>query len=96
MRLHRLHDAVLMKLNPLTDQRRGTRDRRCFECSHWREPERWPETAQPLGDCVRVQWIMPGIKTPQMTHADDACAKFENAARSVDDREMAAVRAGLG
>ncbi|HET8612980.1 MAG TPA: hypothetical protein VFL92_09470 [Sphingomonas sp.] len=81
--------------DPRLHLRRGVQDRRCWECSAWIEWDRRADTAQPLGDCARVRWMLNGAR--QMTHADDVCAKFEQAAgRSLEERENRAVEAGLG
>lgn len=76
----------------------GFPDLRCWNCGTWSQPEHWPDTAQPLGDCSRVHWSMKvdGRDARQMTHADDVCAKHEAAGRSIDEREEFALRAGLG
>ena len=84
----------MLTANPLQHLTFGTPDRRCWSCAAFVEADRLPATAQPLGTCTKVRWLLTlrGKDVRQDVHADDVCAKHE-AAFGRDER---AVRMGVG
>jgi hypothetical protein len=84
----------MLDANPRQHLKIGTPDRRCWTCAAFVEADGLPSTAQPLGTCTKVRWLLTirGNNVRQDVHADDVCAKHEPAF----GREAQAVRMGLG